>query len=200
MTEPDSATPRRRPGGRSARVRESVHRAVLEALIEHGVERVGIPDVARRAAVRDSSIYRRWGTRENLIVEALLAYSEETLPPPDTGTLHGDLTAFAIELADYLATPLGGALARSMALISDSPEIEAARNTFWANRFSKIRPVITRAVDRGELPAGTDARQALELLIAPLHFRALLTRTPTTPVDADQLATLVTRALQTPDR
>lgn len=54
------------PGPRTTGgITEAVHRAVLEAVTEQGVENVGIPDISRRAGVRDSSIYRRWGTREN---------------------------------------------------------------------------------------------------------------------------------------
>lgn len=192
----EGGAPQRRPGGRSARVREAVHRAVLEAVVDQGVERISIPDIARRAGVRDSSIYRRWGSRENLIVDALLAYSKQTLPIPDTGTLYGDLATFALELAHYLSTPLGMALAKSMALTSGAPEFVEARKRFWSNRFDLLKPVIGRAIDRGELPADTDGRAAIELLVAPLHFRALLTHEPTTPAGAGRLATLVVRALQ----
>ncbi|MFE9319910.1 TetR/AcrR family transcriptional regulator [Nocardia sp. NPDC052278] len=76
--------------------------AVLDAVAEHGVAKVGIPDISRRAGVRDSSIYRRWGTRENLVLDVMLTARERTLPLPDTGTLHGDLTAF--EVAANLAS------------------------------------------------------------------------------------------------
>src|ERR1700744_3952658 len=100
----------RRPGGRSARVREAVLEATLATLAEVGVEKLAIAEVARRADVHETSIYRRWKTRENLITDALLNYSEQHLPIPDTGSLRGDLTAFGAELATYLATPMGRAL------------------------------------------------------------------------------------------
>jgi AcrR family transcriptional regulator len=177
--------PKRRPGGRAARVREAVHRAVLDAVAEHGVDKVGIPEISRRAGVRDSSIYRRWGTRENLILDVLLAASERTLPVPDTGTLYGDLTA-----------PLGHDLARALAFVTDSEEISEARKTFWATRYRTTKVMIERAVARGELPPDTDARIAIELLIAPIHFRNLLTRQQSDAEFANQLATCVIRALE----
>ncbi|MEU1204600.1 TetR/AcrR family transcriptional regulator [Nocardia sp. NPDC005825] len=192
MPEPENAAPQRRPGGRAAKVTEAVHRAVLEAVTEQGVENVGIPDISRRAGVRDSSIYRRWGTRENLLLDVLLTASERTLPLPDTGTAHGDLTAFATALISYLETPLGDGLVRALAYVTDSEDITEARNTFWDTRYRANRQIIDRAVERGELPPGTDPRQALELLIAPIHFRHLLTRQP---ADSDFVDTLVTHVI-----
>jgi AcrR family transcriptional regulator len=196
VIEHEDNAPRQRPGGRAARVREAVHRAVLDVVAEHGVDKVGIPDVSRRAGVRDSSIYRRWGTRENLILDVMLAASERTLPLPDTGTLHGDLTALAIALIDYLETPLGYGLARALAFVTDTPEIDKARKAFWATRYRAIEPIISRAVARGELPPNADARIGLEMLIAPIHFRNLLTRERTDTEFAGQLATYVIRALK----
>ncbi|WP_433526829.1 TetR/AcrR family transcriptional regulator [Nocardia pseudovaccinii] len=196
MTEAENVAPQRRPGGRAAKVREAVHRAVLDAVAEHGVAKVGIPDISRRAGVRDSSIYRRWGTRENLVLDVMLTASERTLPLPDTGTLHGDLTAFATALIAYLDTPLGNGLARALAFNTDSDEIAAARDTFWDTRYHANELMISRAVARGELPNDTDARVAIELLIAPIHFRHLLTRQPADAEFVDQLATHVICALR----
>ncbi|WP_254902509.1 TetR/AcrR family transcriptional regulator [Mycobacterium simiae] len=196
MPEPEEAVPQRRPGGRTARVKDAVHQAVLDVVTEHGVEKVGIPEISRRAGVRDSSIYRRWGSRENLILDALLAASELTLPVPDTGTLHGDLTAFATELIDYLAAPLGHGLLRALPLVTDSAEVAEARKTFWETRYQAAATMISRAAARGEVPPDTDARFAIELLIAPIHFRNLLTWEPIDAALADQLATYVVRALR----
>ena len=198
MTDADE-TVRRRPGGRAARVREAVHRAVLEVVAEDGVDKVGIPEISRRAGVRDSSIYRRWGTRETLILDALLAASERTLPVPDTGTLHGDLTALAVALVDYLDAPLGRGLTRALPFSTDSEEIGEARKAFWEKRYRENEVIISRAVGRGELPADTDARIAIELLIAPIHFRNLLTHEQLDAEFAGHLAAYVIRALQRPE-
>jgi AcrR family transcriptional regulator len=191
-------TVQRRPGGRAARVREAVHSAVLDVVAEDGVDKVGIPEISRRAGVQDSSIYRRWGTRENLILDALLAASERTLPVRDTGTLHGDLTALATDLIEYLDAPLGRGLARALPFFTDSEEISAARKTFWETRYRATEVIISRAIDRGELPADTDAQIGIELLIAPIHFRNLLTHQQVDAEFAEQLATYVIRALQSP--
>jgi AcrR family transcriptional regulator len=196
MTDLAETEPRRRPGGRAARVREAVHRAVLDVVEEGGGDKVGIPEISRRAGVRDSSIYRRWGTRENVILDALLAASERTMPVPDTGTLHGDLTALATALIDYLDAPLGQGLVRALPFASDSEEINEARKAFWDARYRATESMFSRAVARGELPPDIDGRIGVELLIAPIHFRNLLTREPVDAEFASQLATYVIRALE----
>ncbi|MFD6454684.1 TetR/AcrR family transcriptional regulator [Nocardia sp. NPDC060220] len=196
MSEAENIEPPRRPGGRAAKVREAVHRAVLDAVEEHGVDKVGIPDISRRAGVRDSSIYRRWGTRENLVLDVMLSASERTLPLPDTGSLRGDLSFFATALIAYLDSPLGAGLARALAFISDSEDIARARNTFWETRYEANRAMVARAVERGELPAGTDTRTVVETLIAPIHFRHFLTREPMDERFVDQHVIRAIRALQ----
>ncbi|OLR93720.1 TetR-like C-terminal domain-containing protein [Actinokineospora bangkokensis] len=183
---------RRRPGGRSAKVRAAVLRATLDALAELGPDAVSISEVARRADVHATSIQRRWGSRDKLVLDAMLTHSQEQLPIPDTGTARGDLIAFARLIRSYLATPLGGALARVMAATEDDPA--PGRAEFWRSRYDSASAIVDRGVARGELAAGTDPRQALELLIAPLHFRLLLTRQPLGDDDLERLADAVVRS------
>lgn len=168
--------PRRRTGGRSARVRQSVLRAVLETVAERGPDAVTMNEIARRAGVHATSIQRRWGTREKLVFDALLAYSQAELPVPDTGTLRDDLATFASSLAQYLATPLGQTLARTMAVAADDAELAVGRAGFWQTRYECARVIVDRAIERGELPSRTDPALVLEMVVAPVHFRALLTR------------------------
>jgi AcrR family transcriptional regulator len=168
----------RRPGGRSARVRADVLQSTLEALAEHGLGALTVSEIARRSGVHATSIQRRWGTPQNLVLDALLTYSQEQLPTPDTGNLRDDLLALARLIAAYLDTPLGTALAKAMASADDDPDLAASRAQFWQGRYDATRTIIERAIDRHELPVGTDHQLALELLVAPLHFRALLLRQP----------------------
>jgi AcrR family transcriptional regulator len=167
---------RRRTGGRSARVRGAVLQAALQAMAEHGLDGVTISEIARRAGVHATSIQRRWGSRENVALDAMLTYSQEKLPIPDTGSLRDDLVAFARSVATYLDTPLGEALARTMAATDDDPALVANRARFWQARYETARVIVDRAIDRREVSAGTDPELALELLVAPLHFRKLFTR------------------------
>ncbi|GAA4860151.1 TetR/AcrR family transcriptional regulator [Actinomycetospora straminea] len=168
---------RRRPGGRSARVRAAVLDATLELLLAHGLEGLKVAEVADRAGVHETSIYRRWGNRENLLIDALLDASEQ-LRVPDTGNLRDDLTAYARDLAAFLATPVGHALERTLAVAGDDPDTQRARDRYWTSRSERSCRMVVRAVERGELPDTVDPRLVVEMLVSPVHFRVVLTREP----------------------
>ena len=186
---------RRRPGGRSARVRESVIDAALVVLSSNGHDALTVSEVAARAGVHETSIYRRWGSRENLIIDALLSASQEFLPIPDTGSLRADLIAFANSLGAYLNGTLGNALASALAARSTDPAMDATRQRFWDARYALASPMITRAIERGEVPPTTDPALALEALVAPLHFRVLLTGEPTDEQFTTQLVDMLVDGL-----
>jgi AcrR family transcriptional regulator len=133
--------------------------------------------VARRCGVHETTIYRRWVTRENLFVDAMLARSADAIPAPDTGSTRGDLLAIAHAVIAYLTSPGGSALLHATLLRVDDDYTEA-RQAFWSGRFAALANVVERGVASGDLRAGTDARLLLEMLVAPLHGRLLLTGEP----------------------
>ncbi|MFE7840803.1 TetR/AcrR family transcriptional regulator C-terminal ligand-binding domain-containing protein [Streptomyces sp. NPDC057474] len=150
--------------------------ATLELLTESGSGKPSIAEVAARAGVHETSIYRRWKTSERLILDAMVGYSAELLKTPDTGSVRGDLVALGQELVDYGSSPLGEALMRTLAANVDDSESALTRSQFWTARHDECRIVVERAAARGELPASIDSRMLLETFIAPIHFRLLMTR------------------------
>jgi AcrR family transcriptional regulator len=167
----------RRPGGRSARVRAAVLRATLNALLDGAADDLSIREVAQRAGVHETSIYRRWGTRANLILDAVLSEIEAAVPIPDTGSLRGDLLDLLTAIAAFITTPVGQVLLR-LALRNDLPESQDVRERFWAERFTTGQTVLERAQARGELRPGLDYRLVTETLVGTLYARLLLTRGP----------------------
>src|SRR5262245_26978742 len=95
----------RRPGGRSARVRAAVLGAALDVLAERGFEALEVPEVAARAGVSASTIYRRWTSKGRLAGEALLERARPLSPTPDTGALRSDLEQLLLEGGALLRTP-----------------------------------------------------------------------------------------------
>src|SRR5262249_1063329 len=87
------AAPRKRLGGRSARVRSSVLQAAFTVLMKKGIDAFSIAEVAEKAGVHETSIYRRWGTKHALARDACLHRAEVSLAIPDTGSLRSDLVA-----------------------------------------------------------------------------------------------------------
>jgi AcrR family transcriptional regulator len=173
------AQPRKRPGGRSARVRSAVLRATLEELAAVGYASFSLESVAARAGVNKTTVYRRWGNREQLILDAMLERGSERVPIPDTGSLRQDLLELATAIADSITAPEVEATARAAASIGDPDSllVDAARR-FWETRLKMAREIVERAIARGELSPGTDPAAMIEALIGPIYFRLLMTREP----------------------
>jgi len=187
----------RRTGGRSARVREAVLRATLEALLAGGADDLSVHDVAQRAGVHETSVYRRWGTRANLILDAALSEVQAAVPVPDTGSLRGDLVALLSAIAAFITTPVGQLLLR-LALRDDLPEDHDVREQFWAERFTTGQTVLQRAQDRGELRPGVNGKLVIETLLGGLYVRLLLTREPIDDAHAGHLVDLILAGIAAP--
>jgi AcrR family transcriptional regulator len=172
-----ASAPKRRPGGRSARVRRAVLDATVETLVGSGYAGLSVDEVARRAGVNKTTIYRRWPDVGALVIDALLDRQQEHVPIPDTGELRGDLLALLDAVTASITSPEGAALLRA-AQDSGPPELESLVHRFWHSRFALGRQIFQRAVDRGEVAPGLNHDLLLELAVAPLHFRHLVTREP----------------------
>ena len=162
---------------RGEHVRQTVLAAAFDELVANGFDGATVAGVAKRSGVHETTVYRRWATRENLLVAALLERSADAIPAPDTGSIKGDLLAIVREVLSYVGSPAGTAILRAAMLPVDDAYTEA-RKDFWAHRLDALEPVVARGIERGELRAGTDGRLLLEILIAPIHGRLLLTGEP----------------------
>lgn len=167
---------RKRPGGRATGVVSAVYAATLEILEEGGYERLELPLVAARAGVNKTTVYRRWPTKAELVRDICLLRMQEDVPLPDTGTLHGDLSSLLLSIQIALASPLISGLIQSIITQGRKTEaMERMRAQFWSERYALSGLLVERAVERGELPAGTNSRQFLELACSPLFFRGVIT-------------------------
>jgi AcrR family transcriptional regulator len=183
--------PVRRPGGRSARVRAAVHKAVTDLVGERGYGEFTVGDVAARAGVADTSVYRRWGTLEALLTDVALARLNAQSPMPDTGSLAGDLHAYAAQVAREITGPDGLAVLRLTVALSNRGERGLqARDDFLAERTRFVQAMLDRAGERGEHPP--DVLDVLDHIMAPMYIRVLFGAGPLTP---DYIAGLVDRLL-----
>ena len=180
MDSPTEAPVRsRRPGGRSARVRSAVMAATLAELSERGYSGVSLDAVAARAEVHKTTVYRRWRTKESLVLDAMLEQAAQTVAVPDTGSLRDDLLELAHRSAAIQTSPAGEAVVRAVAgEAPGSPAIAAASRRFWTERLRLDRTIVERARARGEIDAETATRPVIEALLGPLYFRLLVTGEP----------------------
>ncbi|MFC4125970.1 TetR-like C-terminal domain-containing protein [Nocardia rhizosphaerae] len=184
-----------RPGGRTARVRESVLHVAGDLLAEHGFAQLDLAAVAATAGVGKTTVYRRWRTPAGLVADLLVDMAEQSLPRVDTGTLLDDLTANARLVARTLADPRQGNLFRAVIAAATLDEVTAtALHTFYDVRLTEWAPCVDDAVARGEAPAGTDARAVLSAVSAPLYYRLLASGDPIDQAAADESAAAATLA------
>ncbi|MCF7548268.1 TetR/AcrR family transcriptional regulator [Pseudonocardia sp. WMMC193] len=163
-----------RPGGRTARVRAAVVRAVGDALVEHGLAGVDLADVARRAGVGKTTVYRRWGTVAAAVAELVDDMVETSAPRAATGDLESDLRANAELVRSTLADPRQGRLLTALIGAARADErTAAALRRFYDARVREWEPCVAEAVSRGELPAGTDPAEVVRAVSAPLYYRLL---------------------------
>jgi len=175
-----------RTGGRSARVREAVLAAAFSELIDSGYAAVSVEAVASRAGVNKTTIYRRWPTLDDLLVDALTTWSLEAFTDPDTGSIETDLLALGRELADVLNGGVGRQVA-ALVLTAGlrSAQLREATRRYFDHQALRATPTVNRAIDRGELPANTDANALLTTFRAPLFYRMVTTGDP---IDEDLIA------------
>jgi AcrR family transcriptional regulator len=178
-----------RPGGRTARTRTAVLRAAGDALAEHGIDHLDLADVARRAGVGKTTVYRRWGTLTNLVADLLADLAEQSLPRTETGALLDDLLANARLVRHTLADPRQGALFKAMiAAATCDPNTADALHRFYAIRIDEWAPCVQQAIDRGELPGDTDAHEVIRAVSAPLYYRLLNSGEPLDDAAAERAA------------
>ncbi|MFK0044604.1 TetR/AcrR family transcriptional regulator [Streptomyces sp. NPDC090741] len=153
-------------------VRSAVHQAVIDLLSDPEGADLTIPAVAQRAGVNHTSVYRRWGSREALLADVVVTRLERDWPLADTGTLRGDLTAWAEAGVASIRTPEGRLLIRAVALsMPGSATAQGERAQQFERRIGAIERIRDRAAARGEVPPPLD--QILDQLVAPLYLRAI---------------------------
>ncbi|MFJ8868444.1 TetR/AcrR family transcriptional regulator [Streptomyces sp. NPDC102473] len=178
-----------RPGGRTARVRESVLRAAGDALVEQGFGGLDLADVARRAEVGKTTVYRRWATTAGLVADLLTDMAEQSVPRADTGSLDEDLRANARLVVRTLTDARQGPLFSAVvAAATCDPRTAEALHRFYAVRVEEWAGCVDAAVARGELPPGTDAHEVIRAVSAPLYYRLLASGDPLNESVADRAA------------
>jgi len=159
----------RRPGGRSARVVAAVHTAVNELVADGNPRDITVGEIAERAGVNPTSLYRRWGTLEALMLDVEEARVEVRSPVPNTGTLRGDLLAYARQAAREISLPGGMAFLRAVLAVRQSGDTQ--HDGPLRKRAGQLQAMLDRASDRGEpAPALNDV---LDCILAPIYLRAI---------------------------
>ncbi len=172
------AGPRRLDPSRDAAILE----ATFDGLAELGYDRLSMDDIAARAHVGKAAIYRRWSSKADVVVAAMMRWREQisAMAIPDTGSLRGDVEAIVAmvpDLGDQDRNVLGVVLGLATAAAHD-PALAAALRDHWLPwPRQALRAVLDRAVARGEIPRDRDLALVPDILFG-LNALRLMTGQP----------------------
>ncbi|KIZ14058.1 TetR/AcrR family transcriptional regulator [Streptomyces natalensis] len=206
---PDSTSPRKgRPGRpRSAEADRAILDATRAALVDVGWGKLTMGEVAARAGVAKTTLYRRWANKNELVVDAVAVLFDE-LELPDRGCLKADIEGVVLQFGALLARP--ETKTALMAVVAESTTDDALRERIRSAIVDRQKRLVVlgreRAQQRGELPPdspGTEgalaAGQAIGLIFdviagAIIH-RTLVSSEPVDPAWAQNFATLLLTGL-----
>lgn len=187
--DPAVETPQRRRG---AALETAILDAAYEELTESGYLAFSVEGVASRARTGKASIYRRWTTKQELVLDALLA----RLPTPadcgigielgDEVTTEQALLAVGRAIVDTLASPAGDVMrAIKCEALSDPELAQLVDDRFQAPRRSAMLDLLQRGVDRGEVRPEAVCPLVADVLPAVLTHRVILQREQVSPADVN---------------
>jgi AcrR family transcriptional regulator len=190
MTSEAVATPAKRAPGRplEERPRRLAIETTLDLIAERGLRALTTDAVARRAGISKATIYRRWPSKEALVVDAVSSLVSE-VAIPDTGSLREDVRALLREsVVLYAGSRPAKLIPDLVAEMARSPAVaEAVRTGFLAQRRDALRRVVVRARERGEVRHGIDDDLCIDLLVSVIQYRFLISGGPLTTQLADDL-------------
>jgi AcrR family transcriptional regulator len=165
-----------------------IRAAILRLLAEVGYGALTMDAVASEAGVGKATIYRRWRTKQDLVVDTISDLNRAEAAPPDTGSLEGDLRAMLRSLVAVITGPTGAATLSLLSTIPHQPALALAFRDgpldVWRNAFGQIW---ARAEARGEIEPGVAGTVPAETVSALLVQRWLLTGEPVDDAYADQV-------------
>ncbi|MDI3389527.1 TetR/AcrR family transcriptional regulator [Streptomyces sp. B-S-A8] len=178
---------------------ERVTRAVLDAVValvaEQGMSAVTMDAVALRAEVSKPAIYRRWPTKQNLIIAA----AESRIGPlsvPDLGDFRAELReVLTARMEAYRRPGTDRLIAGVVGLAAEAGAGRSAYGAYTARVMGETRRILERGIDRGEVRPDTDIGTAATLVAAPLVFRLVSEQELPDRRLVDELVELVARAV-----
>lgn len=143
----------------------------MDELSRAGYGPMRVDDVAARAGVNKTTVYRRWPTKADLVIAAVKRMARHERGAPDTGSLRGDLVAMLMQAREVAMQPEVRAAARIVNEARDNAELEPIARIIRNNAAASRAVIIDRAKARGELAADVDGRLLLDALVMPVTMR-----------------------------
>ncbi len=183
---PPVASGRGRPRDESRE--QAILDAALELLVEVGYDRMSMVAVAARARASKATIYRRWSCKDEMVVEALRRHGPAEHVPADSGCLRDDIAAEVRLMINAVSGPEGALLVGVLRAASESPRLAAVIQANLLQRKVDLgRCLLERAMRRGDLLAKAELALLIEVILAMIFTRLLVTGEPLDEAFADHI-------------
>jgi AcrR family transcriptional regulator len=177
-TQRDDSAPATAPRGRprSKELDASILTATLQLASEVGINGMSMDDVAQRAGVSKASIYRRWPSKELLVIDALRS-AMGPLDTVDTGDVGADLRAILGDLVQRFSAKerMNDVLPHLIEVSTHDPALRAELDAYTQLRRVPLRASLERGIARGEIAPDADLDTMIDALLGPIIYRRLLT-------------------------
>jgi AcrR family transcriptional regulator len=161
---------------------EELYVGTLALVAEHGYDKLTMDQIAEATRSSKATLYRQWGSKAALVVEALQCTGEINDDFPDTGTIHGDLQALAEHSKSHDKGNSDLITAIMHAMRTNEELATAVRTEILGPARGRIAGMLKKAVDRGEIAADNPALPFADLLfMAPMLLHIVLEGTEPEP-------------------
>ncbi|WP_168733590.1 TetR/AcrR family transcriptional regulator [Deinococcus sp. Arct2-2] len=176
----------------------AIWRAAIIELARVGYDQLSMDSVAKRAGVGKAALYRRWPSKEAMVIALISEIEIEIVVAADLGSLQADVRDYLSKAFKLLRRPLAARILPDLYAETsrDTALAAAIRIHVQQRKRESVQMLLARAVSRGELSFTPDYELAFDLLVGPIYWRALITKSPTSGTDLEQLAAATTAALK----
>jgi AcrR family transcriptional regulator len=166
---------------------EAIIEATVNVLVRDGYDHLSMEGVAAAAGVGKATVYRRWGSKAELVIDAM-ASLKPAIDTIDTGSLDGDIELMVLTSCSPYSQRLFQVMVSICSALPREPELlEAFTTRFTQPRIERITEMLIRARHRGELGPDVDLAMAASLVPSLMLQRALMTGQPAGRVYAEQV-------------
>lgn len=166
---------------------EAIIDATIDVLVRDGYDRLTMEGIAAAAGVGKATVYRRWSTKAELVIDAMAAL-KPAIDTIDSGTLEGDIELLIASSCSPHSQRLQQVMVSVCSALPREPDLlQAFKDRFTEPRIARITTMLERARGRGELGPEVDVAIAASLVPSLMLQRALMTGKPAGRVYAEQI-------------
>jgi AcrR family transcriptional regulator len=179
---------------------QHILRAAIEELALSDYGGMSIEDVARRAGVNKTTIYRKWETKADLIRAALASVFEMFRIGPTLGDLRSDLWRIGRQIRAFAQSPEGKSLTRLRLLQHPEPELAEIANQLNARQLVELGVLIEAAVERGEISRDVDVLLLLDMFFGVVYTRLEMKNEPVSDALLETIIDILVNTARSPTK